>query len=190
MHYVFIGLIVILLLAGATALVLGRQGINRTTLIFAGLVLVATAGFIYLAGRVAERERAWRETIRDTTAEINTTLYGEFAGKRFCIADRAGTDDPNEITELRHKILQLGGTLSPSKTIRSSVDVVVVDDLDKIPPRAQELNIPYEIWDPKKIQDKLPIVNTHKFSPVRLPNDKNFGFLKNQTKILKICLMG
>ncbi len=52
MNYVFIGLIVILLIAGATALVLGRQGINRTTLVFAGLVLVATAGFIYLAGRV------------------------------------------------------------------------------------------------------------------------------------------
>ena len=153
MHYVFIGLIVILLLAGATALVLGRQGINRTTLIFAGLVLVATAGFIYLAGRVAERERAWRETIRDTTAEINTTLYGEFAGKTFFLADRAGTDDPNEITELRHKILQLGGTLSTSKTIRSNVDVVVVNDLDKIPPRAQELNI--EAVDQAKINDAI-----------------------------------
>ena len=82
MNYVFIGLIIILLLAGATALVLGRQGINRTTLIFAGLVLVATAGFIYLAGRVAERERAWRETIRDTTAEINTTLYGPSRSRR------------------------------------------------------------------------------------------------------------
>ena len=153
MHYVFIGLIVILLLAGATALVLGRQGINRTTLIFAGLVLVATAGFIYLAGRVAERERVWRERIRDTTAEINTTLYGEFAGKTFFIADRADTNDSNEITELRHKILQLGGTLSTSKTIRSNVDVVVVDDLDKIPPRAQELNI--EAVDQAKINDAV-----------------------------------
>ena len=153
MHYVFIGLIVILLLAGATALVLGRQGINRTTLIFAGLVLVATAGFIYLAGRVGERERVWRERIRDTTAEINTTLYGEFAGKTFFIADRADTNDSNEITELRHKILQLGGTLSTSKTIRSNVDVVVVDDLDKIPLRAQELNI--EAVDQAKINDAV-----------------------------------
>ena len=38
MDYVFIGLIIILLLAGAVALVLGRQGINRTTLVFAWLV--------------------------------------------------------------------------------------------------------------------------------------------------------
>ena len=51
MQYVFLGLIIILLLAGAVALVLGRQGINRTTLVFAWLVLVTTAGFIFLAGR-------------------------------------------------------------------------------------------------------------------------------------------
>ncbi len=154
MNYVFIGLIIILLLAGATALVLGRQGINRTTLVFAGLVLVATAGFIYLAGRVGERERVWRERIRETTAEINTTRYGKFAGKKFFIADSDATDHPNEIlTELRRKILQLGGTLGTSKTIRSSIDIVVVNDLDKIPPRAQELNI--EVVDQAAINDAI-----------------------------------
>ena len=122
MNYVFIGLIIILILAGATALVLGRRGINRTTLVFAGLVLVATAGFIYLAGRVGERERVWREQIRDTTAEINTTLYGKFAGKKFFIAVGDDTDNQNEMTtEIRQKILQLGGTLSTSKTIRSKI---------------------------------------------------------------------
>ncbi len=98
MHYVIIGLIIILLLAGAAALVLGRQGINRTTLVFAWLVLVATTGFIYLAGRVGERERVWREKIRTTRAEIDTTLYGEFAGKKFFIADQADTD--TQTTEL------------------------------------------------------------------------------------------
>ena len=154
MNYVFIGLIIILLLAGATALVLGRQGINRTTLVFAGLVLVATAGFIYLAGRVSERERVWRERIRDTTAEINTTRYGKFAGKKFFIADGDAADDPNEITtELRRKILQLGGTLGTSKTIRSSIDIVVVNDLKKIPLRAKELNI--EVVDQAAINDAI-----------------------------------
>ena len=86
MNYVIVGLIVVLLLAGATALVLGRQGINRTTLVFAWLVLVASGGFIYLAGRVGERERVWREKIRTTTEEINTAIYGKFAGKKFFIA--------------------------------------------------------------------------------------------------------
>jgi hypothetical protein len=139
MHYVIIGLIIILLLAGAAALVVGRQGINRTTLVFAWLVLVATTGFIYLAGRVGERERVWREKIRTTRAEIDSTLYGEFAGKKFFIADQA--DNDKQTTELRQKILQLGGTLSTAKTIRRDIDVVVVDDLDKIPPRAKELDI-------------------------------------------------
>ena len=154
MNYVFIGLIIILILAGATALVLGRRGINRATLVFAGLVLVATAGFIYLAGRVGERERVWREQIRDTTAEINTTLYGKFAGKKFFIAVGDDTDNQNEMTtEIRRKILQLGGTLSTSKTIRSNVDVVVVKDLDTIPPRAKELNI--EVVDQAKLNDAV-----------------------------------
>ena len=151
MHYVFIGLIIVLLLAGAAALVLGRQGINRTTLVFAWLVLVATTGFIYLAGRVGERERVWREKIRTTRAEIDTTLYGEFAGKKFFIADQADTD--TQTTELRQKILQLGGTLSTAKTIRRDVDVVVVDDLDKIPPRAKEFDI--EAIDQSGIDDAV-----------------------------------
>ena len=141
MNYVIVGLIVVLLLAGATALVLGRQGINRTTLVFAWLVLVASAGFIYLAGRVGERERVWREKIRTTTEEINTAIYGKFAGKKFFIADLAGTDISDETTKLRRKILLLGGTVSTTKTIRRDVDVVVVDDLENIPPRAKELNI-------------------------------------------------
>ena len=151
MHYVIIGLIIVLLLAGAAALVLGRQGINRTTLVFAWLVLVATAGFIYLAGRVGERERVWREKIRTTRAEINTTLYGKFAGKKFFIANQADTD--KQTTELRQKILQLGGTLSTTKTIRRDVDVVVVDDLDKIPPRAKEFDI--EAIDQSGIDDAV-----------------------------------
>ena len=153
MHYVIIGLIIVLILAGAAALVLGRQGINRTTLVFAWLVLVATAGFIYLAGRVGERERVWREKIRATRAEINTTLYGKFAGKKFFIADLADDDDTNETTKLRRKILQLGGTLSTAETIRRDVEVVVVDDLDAIPPRAKELNI--EAIDQSGIDDAV-----------------------------------
>jgi hypothetical protein len=151
MHYVFIGLIIVLLLAGAAALVLGRQGINRTTLVFAWLVLVATAGFIYLAGRVGERERVWREKIRTTRAEINTTLYGEFAGKKFFIVNQADTD--KHTTELGQKVLQLGGTLSSAKTIRRDVDVVVVDDVDKIPPRAKEFDI--EVIDRLGIDDAV-----------------------------------
>ncbi|MBT4158829.1 MAG: BRCT domain-containing protein, partial [Planctomycetaceae bacterium] len=149
MQYVFIGLIVILLLAGAVALVLGRQGINRTTLVFAWLVLVTTAGFIFLAGRVGERERIWREKVRDLNAQIRTTTFGTYAGKVFFISDTADS----EAAGLRQKILQLGGSLSNSKTIRSNVDIVVVNDPEKIPPKAKELSL--EVLDKTAINNAL-----------------------------------
>jgi hypothetical protein len=147
MQYVFLGLIIILLLAGAVALVLGRQGINRTTLVFAWLVLVTTAGFIFLAGRVGERERVWREKVRTLTSQIRTTTFGNYAGKVFFIADIADT----ETMSFRQKILRLGGSISNSKTIRSNVDVVAVNDSDKVPPKAKELNL--------EVLDKIGIDN-------------------------------
>jgi hypothetical protein len=147
MQYVFLGLIIILLLAGAVALVLGRQGINRTTLVFAWLVLVTTAGFIFLAGRVGERERVWREKVRTLTNQIRTTTFGNYAGKVFFIADIADT----ETMSFRQKILRLGGSISNSKTIRSNVDVVAVNDSDKVPPKAKELNL--------EVLDKIGIDN-------------------------------
>ncbi len=149
MQYVFIGLIIILLLAGAVALVLGRQGINRTTLVFAWLVLVTTAGFIFLAGRVAERERVWRAKVRDLNTQIRTTTFGNYAGKVFFISDNADADT----TDLRQMIHQLGGSLSNSKTIRSNVDVVVVNDPEKIPPKAKELSL--EVLDTTGIAKAL-----------------------------------
>jgi hypothetical protein len=147
MQYVFLGLIIILLLAGAVALVLGRQGINRTTLVFAWLVLVTTAGFIFLAGRVGERERVWREKVRTLTSQIRTTTFGNYADKVFFIADIADT----ETMSFRQKILRLGGSISNSKTIRSNVDVVAVNDSDKVPPKAKELNL--------EVLDKIGIDN-------------------------------
>ncbi|MGA1619734.1 MAG: hypothetical protein ACO37F_14635, partial [Pirellulales bacterium] len=61
MNVLILVLILLLFVTGAVGLVLGRKGINTKTLIGAWLVLLSSLGFIYLAGRVAERERAWRE---------------------------------------------------------------------------------------------------------------------------------
>ena len=80
-----------------------------------------------------------------------STLYGEFAGKKFFIVNQADTD--KHTTELGQKVLQLGGTLSSAKTIRRDVDVVVVDDVDKIPPRAKEFDI--EVIDRLGIDDAV-----------------------------------
>ncbi len=72
--------ILLLLVTGAVGLVLGRKGINTKTLVGAWLVLLSACGFIYLAGRVAERERAWRFEIRRLNDEIEAVTAGAEAG--------------------------------------------------------------------------------------------------------------
>ena len=47
--------------------------------------------------------------------------------------------------------------------------------LEKITKRSDELSIPYEVWDNKKIKSMLPIADTHEFSPVKSINDEKFG---------------
>ena len=49
------------------------------------------------------------------------------------------------------------------------------DYLKNVILRASELAIPFEKWDIQKIKSKLPIVDTSKFGPVKLPTDKIFG---------------
>ena len=47
--------------------------------------------------------------------------------------------------------------------------------LNKVIQRANELNIPYKEWDPAEIKENLPIVDTHKFGPVKTTSDPQFG---------------
>ena len=47
--------------------------------------------------------------------------------------------------------------------------------LQKVIDRAQELNIPHELWDSQKIKDMLRIADTDQFGPVKAVDDKNFG---------------
>ena len=49
------------------------------------------------------------------------------------------------------------------------------DHLKKVIERAKELNIPYELWDPKKIREMLRIADTDQFGPVKSVDDKDFG---------------
>jgi len=135
--YLQIAPIAIVLIVGTTALILGRKGINRTTLVFAWLVLVSATGFIYLAANIVSRESEWRRLIRGKQENIGKQIYGNYFGNKFFIADDITDED---ITELRQKISKLGGTISNTKTIRSDVDVVVVADLENVPLRVPELN--------------------------------------------------
>ena len=49
------------------------------------------------------------------------------------------------------------------------------DHLNKVIERAKELNIPHELWDPKKIREMLRIADTDQFGPVKSVDDKDFG---------------
>ncbi len=49
------------------------------------------------------------------------------------------------------------------------------DHLKKVIERAKELNIPHELWDPKKIREMLRIADTDQFGPVKSVDDKDFG---------------
>ncbi len=51
--------------------------------------------------------------------------------------------------------------------------------LKKVISRAEELNIPFERWNPAQIKSRLPIVDTRQYGPVKLPNNKDFGRASN-----------
>ena len=47
--------------------------------------------------------------------------------------------------------------------------------LEKIKANMDSLEIPYEEWDPATIREKIPVYDTHRFGPVRKPDDTGFG---------------
>ncbi len=49
------------------------------------------------------------------------------------------------------------------------------DNLGTICNNMDALGIDYETWDLKKLEDKLPIYDLHRFAPVRRPDDAGFG---------------
>ncbi len=53
--------------------------------------------------------------------------------------------------------------------------------LDTIISRAKELNIPHQLWDPKKIETVLPIVDVHQYAPVKSPTNDKFGSHNNKS---------
>ena len=53
--------------------------------------------------------------------------------------------------------------------------------LETIISRAKELNIPHQLWDPKKIETVLPIVDVHQYAPVKSPTNDKFGSHNNKS---------
>ena len=53
--------------------------------------------------------------------------------------------------------------------------------LETIISRAKELNIPHQLWGPKKIETVLPIVDVHQYAPVKSPTNDKFGSHNNKS---------
>ena len=70
MQMILLILIAIVFLAGITAFVVGRKGWNAGTVVAGVLVLLVALGFTFLAGMVAQRERAWRAIVANYQAAI------------------------------------------------------------------------------------------------------------------------
>lgn len=70
MNVVVLAVIGLVLLAGLVAAIVGNRGWSWGTVVAAILVMLSAAGYIYLAARLAERERAWRTRVNRTEAEI------------------------------------------------------------------------------------------------------------------------
>jgi hypothetical protein len=70
MQIVLLALIPLVLLAGLVLFAFGRKGWHWGTVTAAILVLLVAAGYTFLAGMLAERERAWRAFIADYQAKL------------------------------------------------------------------------------------------------------------------------
>jgi hypothetical protein len=70
MNIVVPAIVGLVLLAGLLTLALGHKGWSWGTVAAAILALLASGGYIYLAARIAERERAWTRVVRKYEADL------------------------------------------------------------------------------------------------------------------------
>lgn len=70
MHIVVLAIVGLVLLGGVLTLLIGNRGWNWGTVVAGVLVAMAATGYLYLAARILERERVWREVVGRYEKEI------------------------------------------------------------------------------------------------------------------------
>ena len=70
MNIVVPAIVGLVLLAGLLTLAFGHKGWSWGTVAAAILALLASGGYVYLAARIAERERAWTKVVRKFEADL------------------------------------------------------------------------------------------------------------------------
>ena len=76
MEIVLLALIPLVLLAGIVLFAVGNRGWNWGTITAAILVLLAATGYTFLAGMLAQRERAWRSFVAEYHAKLASERDG------------------------------------------------------------------------------------------------------------------
>ena len=94
MEIVLLAVIGLVLLLGVVALAVGNKGWSWGTVAAGVLLLFAATGYLYLATRLAERERSWRTEVTKTQSEIDR-IVGD--GKPGAAAT------PKSVAALRHE---------------------------------------------------------------------------------------
>jgi FtsZ-binding cell division protein ZapB len=80
MDVVPLAVIGLVALGGLVAIAVGHKGWSWGTVVAAALLLCAATGYIYLAARLAERERAWRAVVSKNQAEIDKIVGSGMPG--------------------------------------------------------------------------------------------------------------
>ncbi|MFM8891831.1 MAG: hypothetical protein ACKOTB_09475, partial [Planctomycetia bacterium] len=79
MDIVVVAVIGLIVLGGLVAIGVGHRGWSWGTVVAAILLVMASAGYIYLAARLAERERSWRAVVKRNLTEIDRLTGGRGA---------------------------------------------------------------------------------------------------------------
>jgi hypothetical protein len=74
MDVVLLAVIGLVVLLGLVAIAVGNKGWSWGTVAAAVLLLFAATGYLYLAARLAERERSWRSVVAKTQSDIDRIL--------------------------------------------------------------------------------------------------------------------
>lgn len=110
MQYVILAVIALLVLAAITLVAVGNRGWDWGTVTAAILVVLASVGYVVLVAMLAERERAWREKVRDyklKVAELRDAMRSDNKGglvpKGPCGVDQLGNCPIPQLDELRDR---------------------------------------------------------------------------------------
>lgn len=109
MNIALVAILGIVLLIGLVAFGVGHKGWSWGTVAFSFLAVFAAVGFVYLASRVAQRERVWREKVRQLEADVyreRDATQVDDSGAMQTIAGELSVDELDEQKDRWYRALE------------------------------------------------------------------------------------